>query len=84
MTQTITENPFISISNAISFDVRDWSGDKRLAWIYGIACGWDDEDGDEENKAMAEIQAKFKWDDDTVARLRRLRLLFKAAEGGVK
>jgi hypothetical protein len=77
------ENPLTSIGNAIAFDVRDWGEDKRSAWIYGIACGWDDEDGGDEG-AMAEIQAKFRWNDEAVARLRRLRKKFKELEEAQK
>jgi hypothetical protein len=73
------ENPLTSIANTIAFDVRDWSDDKRLAWIYGIVLGWDSED-DDDNGAMAELQEKFKWFDLEVARLRRLRKKFKELE----
>ena len=76
-----SENPFTSIGDTIAFDVRDWSEEGGLAWIYGIACGWDVERLNEEDSgAMAEVQAKFKWSNDTVERLRRLRVLFRAAE----
>lgn len=55
-----------SMASAQAFDVRDWSEDKRSAWIYGILNGWD-------GPAMKEVQAQFKWSDETVARLRRYR-----------
>lgn len=78
-----SENPFTSIGDTIAFDVRDWSQDKRMAWIYGIACGWDVERHNEvDTDVMAELQAKFKWSDETVARLRRLRKRFRDAEVG--
>ena len=40
----ITNNAFESIECAIAFDVRDWSEDRRSAWIYAIVFGWDYED----------------------------------------
>ncbi len=35
-----------SLQTTIAFDSRDWSIDKRLAWIYGVLMGWDDEAGE--------------------------------------
>ena len=40
----------------------DWSQDNRLAWLYGIVVGWDDE-------SLAELTEDFGWDPDTVERL---------------
>lgn len=51
-----------SIEMAIAFDVRDWSEDRRSAWIYGIVHGWDDYD---------EIQEKFHWDNADIERLKK-------------
>lgn len=67
-----TEKPLTSICNTIAFDVRDWSTDKRLAWIYGIVHGWDD--------AMDEMSAKYDWSAETVSRLRRLHASFQSLE----
>ena len=53
-----------SIECTIAFDVRDWSEDSRLAWIYGIVFGWDD--------AEKEIQNNFRWSDADIKRLRKL------------
>ena len=53
-----------SIECSIAFDVRDWSEDRRSAWIYGIVFGWDD--------AEDEIKRKFHWDDNDVKRLHLL------------
>ena len=64
------ECPLVSLSAAIAFTPHDWSEDHRMAWIYGIACGWSDE-------AMAELKKKHCWDDETVERLQRLRRRWK-------
>jgi len=53
-----------SLQNTIAFDVADWAADKRMAWIYAILMGWDDE-------AMDEVAKKHKWKSEDVARLRR-------------
>jgi hypothetical protein len=60
-----TENPLESVHDAIVFDVIDWTTTKRMAWIWGVVCGWDEE-------SMAELVRKYHWDADTVARLERL------------
>lgn len=59
-----------SIECTIAFDVRDWSEDKRLAWIYGIVFGWEDDE--------KEIQNKFSWSDDDIKRLNKLHKEWKA------
>ena len=66
------ENPLESIGMACAFWTGDWAQDARLAWIYGIACGWDD--------AIAEVAAKHRWTPETVMRLRRLRERYKKLE----
>jgi len=53
-----------SLQNTIASDVADWAADKRMAWIYAILMGWDDE-------AMDEVAKKHKWKSEDVARLRR-------------
>lgn len=60
-----TMNCLESIECAIAFDVRDWSEDKRSAWIYGIVFGWDDDDSENE------IQNKFHWDDEDIIKLKQ-------------
>ena len=54
--EPITLNAFKSIECAIAFDVRDWSEDRRSAWIYAIVFGWDYED------SWDEVAKKFGWD----------------------
>lgn len=59
----INTNCLESIQTTIAFDVRDWSEDRRSAWIYGIAFGW--------GEALEEIKTKFRWTDEDVERLNR-------------
>ena len=73
------ECPFDSLATTMATDARDWSLGKRDAWLWGIVCGWDDEDsGDTE--AMEEVAERQHWTPETVARLRRLRKAFFNAE----
>ena len=76
--RTATENPLESLHNAIVFDSLDWGQDRAHAWIYGIVVGWDDEDdGPDPFDAMREMQSQHGWNDEAVARLRRLRTEFR-------
>jgi len=67
-----------SIERAIAFDVRDWSEDRRSAWIYGIVFGWDE--------ALERLKARFGWSDEDIARMKKYHsewenLKKKIAEG---
>jgi hypothetical protein len=62
----VTENPFESIKTAIVTTPHDWSAHHRLAWIYGIAVGWDEE-------ALAEVAKQHRWSEAETERLLRLR-----------
>jgi hypothetical protein len=77
-----TLDPLQAVSEAVAFSSRDWSNDGRdAAWIFGIVCGWDgDPDDPEAGDAMAEVAARYHWDDATVARLRGLRAAWQALE----
>lgn len=55
-----------SVASCMAFSSRDWSIDRRDAWMWGIVHGWDDE-------SMTEIAALHNWRCDDVDRLRRLR-----------
>jgi hypothetical protein len=66
-----TENPLESVERALAFATKDWSADRRDAWIYGIALGWDDE-------SMAEMAARHNWNADAVSRLRQLHAAWQA------
>jgi hypothetical protein len=61
-----------SLHDTIVFGARDWSEDERLAWIYGIVVGWENDNPDSTENAMAELVTKFRWDNETVTRLRSL------------
>ena len=68
-----TINPFDSIKSTMAFDSRDWSIDKRDAWIYGIVWGW--------AGVWSSIAKNHKWSDVT---LKRLKLLHKEFTRAVK
>lgn len=78
-----TENPLESLSDALAFSSDDWAESRAMAWVWGIVHGWDDAD-DPECDAMDEVSARFRWDPDAVARLRRLHAEFQriAEEAG--
>lgn len=59
-----------SLYNTIVFDSADWSKTKRLAWIYGIIVGWN-------NESYEEIKDMWNWSDKTIARNKRLNKTFK-------
>ena len=73
------KNPFESLKTVIATDVKDWSTDKRNAWIYGIVLGWSDFDDPEspEESAMEELREQFGWTDADVARLKWLHQEFE-------
>jgi len=62
----IDDNCLGSIERTIAFDVRDWSEDRRSAWIYGIIFGWDE--------STEELKEKFNWTDEDVERMNRYHL----------
>ena len=64
------ENPFDSIHACIAFSPRDWSEHHRMAWIYGIVCGWGD--------SMGAVARKHHWGPDEVERLKRLHIRYQA------
>ena len=74
----ITMNVLESVECTIAFDVRDWSEDRRSAWIYGIVFGWG-VDYDEFD-ALEDICKKFGWDKDDVKRMMMLHKQWKWAK----
>jgi hypothetical protein len=64
------ENIFESLENCVAHHVRDWSLNKRDAWIFGIVCGWDDE-------SFEELVERHKWTPEAVERLKKLHANFK-------
>lgn len=74
---------FEALDNIVAFWPGDWSSDERLAWLYGIIAGWDDED-DEDAKSddtMSSVATRHKWDTEAVERLRKQRREYKALSG---
>lgn len=63
-----------SLESVVAFDPRDWSLDKRDAWIYGIVFGWESEELDED--PMGDVAKRHGWDDAAVQRLRELHEAF--------
>ncbi len=64
------------MSSAVSWfalSSMDWAAASDTAWIYGIAVGWD-------GPAMSTLARQHGWSADKVARLRKLRRYYRAAE----
>lgn len=68
-------NPLKALESTVTFSSMDWGEARDTAWIYGIVCGWDEDDPEEES-AMPELAAKFGWTDEQVTRLRALHAEF--------
>jgi hypothetical protein len=61
-------------------DSRDWSLDKRDAWLWGIVLGWTNEPGEPvDEDPMADVARKHGWSSETVTRLRDLHQKFDEA-----
>lgn len=73
--QSSEENPFRALVAALALSSNDWGSAGDFSWIYGIVCGWSDEDSD----AWGEQQRKWGWSDEQVDRLKRLHEKFHAA-----
>lgn len=56
-------NPLQYIECVIAFDSRDWAEDNRLATIYAIVFGWDDE-------SYEELKKEYHWNDEGIKRLK--------------
>ena len=63
-------NPLKSLRNTVVFGAKDWSVDKRDAWIYGIIVGWNDE-------SLENLAKKYHWSPEHIQRLKRLNARFK-------
>jgi hypothetical protein len=66
-----------SASTVMALSSQDWGAAGDFAWLYGIFVGWDNDptggDVDQDGGALDELATRFRWDAETVARLRRLR-----------
>jgi hypothetical protein len=71
-------NPLEALHDSVAFSSMDWGEARDVAWIYGIVCGWDEDDDPEEAGAMRELATEFGWSDEQVARLRALHANFEA------
>lgn len=63
-------------------DQRDWSANRHDAFLFGLFRGWDcetDHAHDARCPQMARVALAHGWDDDFVARLRRLRKSVRGA-----
>ena len=62
-----------SLAAALSTNPGDQSIDHRDAWIFGILLGWDE--------ALDGVASRHRWDEETVARLKRYRAIIERATG---
>lgn len=69
MDEPPTESPIESIEDVMSFDMRDWSSNRRDAWLYGIACGWGD--------GLRFVAEKHGWTRSEVERLEHLHAAWR-------
>lgn len=72
-----------ALDSTLAFAARDWSANRRDALIWGVVCGWDDDDDD--FAAMDEVAEKYGWSNVAVERLRRyhrgIRALMEHRDG---
>lgn len=75
-------DPFKALHDVIAFSSMDWGASRDTAWIYGIICGWDNDDPieGEELGSIDELAKRFRWDARAVAELRELRLQWLCRE----
>ena len=79
-----TDNPLRAINDAMVYNSRDWAIDGCEAWLYGIVCGWSDEDEDGDGRtAMDEVATQVGWDAHDVARLKRLHANWQRIAGAI-
>lgn len=65
-------DPFDSLEGCMVTDPRDWSMDRKDAWMFGIVVGWS-------GKALDEVARRHGWLAEAIARLVLLRERFKEA-----
>lgn len=65
--------PGESLRNTMAFDSRDWSVDRRDAWMYAIICGWDTDE------AWSQVAKMHGWPPEAVDRAKELHAKFAAA-----
>ena len=78
-----TIKPLYNLQCTLALDSRDWGQNKRDAWIYGIVCGWENEEpleGETEDDAVDEICEKYGFDKKHLKQLRKNFLKLKTYE----
>ena len=78
MNKSVNLNALESIENTIAFDVRDWSTDRRSAWIYQVVFG--DDGSDIDNEEWEKLSKDFGWDDEDRERAKRLHEQWEKAK----
>lgn len=73
---SVQADPLRALNDLLAFSSRDWGEERDTAWLWGIICGWDGDEGDE--SAMPEVAAAFGWTDEQVEQLRALHHSFEA------
>lgn len=73
--------PLDSLECTLAFDSRDWGQNKKDAWIWGIVCGWENEDP--LCDAVDEICEKHGFDKKRLKQLRKNYLKLKEHEDQV-
>lgn len=71
--ESIVKDAINSLRNIIATDPRDWSVDKRDAWIYAIIVGWEG--------ALGDVAEQHGWNRDTRVRLQAMAAKFAQASG---
>lgn len=69
-----------SLDSILALAPRDWSLNKRDAWLWAVICGWPDDDeesGCDNGSAMEEVAAKWGWSKETITRLQKLHAAFR-------
>lgn len=61
-----------SAGDCLAFHPRDWSVDRRDAWLWGVIVGWDQD-------SLWELAAKHGWSAEEVERLQGLHAALEAA-----
>lgn len=62
------ENALNSLQHTLARNVRDWSTAKTDAWLWGVICGW----GDEDDECWDELKHQHGWSEEACAHLRAL------------
>jgi hypothetical protein len=77
-----------TLARVLAGDPRDWSLDRRDAWLWGVLCGWDCEDHpgtvecDETcTNALATVAQRHGWNAVEVDVLRSMRATIREARG---